>query len=313
MKLYQIKLFWNLLRPKTLLASICPVLVALLLYVKNTISLHENLTLLQKLNEICLAIKPVFLVTLACAVCLQILSNVINDYFDYKKGSDQKGRIGFLRPLAENLISIKQIQILISFFLVLALVFGVILVVNGGIFILIIGITAVISAFLYSATRFALSYLGIADIFCVFYYGILAVMGTFHLISVENPQYNLVDTVTNPTIIASGLVCGVIAAMVLMINNLRDENDDAIAGKKTLVVRFGKANAQKILLVYCFVMLIATFIAFSLSFTNLISVFAILLFGKIRKDSGKKYNKSLFMAGLLDLVFVFLVLLETIL
>lgn len=313
MNLYQVKLFWNLLRPKTLLVSICPVLIALLLFVKQEIDLQENLTFLQKLSEIYHAINPIFLITLACSVCLQILSNVINDYFDYKKGSDQKGRIGFLRPLAENLISVKQIQILISFFLVLALFFGVILVVKGGIFILIIGISAVISAFLYSATRFALSYLGIADIFCVFYYGILAVMGTFHLMSVENPQYNLENTVMNPTITAIGLVCGVIAAMVLMINNLRDENDDRIAGKKTLVVRLGKANAQKILLLYVFVMLISTFIAFSLSFTNLISVFAVLLYGKIRTDSGKKYNKSLFMAGLLDLVFVFLVFLEVVL
>lgn len=288
----EIKKWWNIIRPKTLFASLCPVISALLLSINQT--RFDRRTIL------------IFVIVLLCALSLQILSNLINDYYDYKKGADKKGRVGFKRALAEGVIKVDQVRRAIYLTLALSILLGIVLICFGGVPILLIGVSAIIFAWLYTATNHSLSYLGIADVFCFLYYGIFAVCGTHYLLT-DVPLF------TNKSVVCVGAICGLISMMVLMINNLRDIEDDRQVGKKTLPVRFGKQFGEYAILIYSLLMLALSFLAFGLSLTNIIFIPAYMLYQEIASAVGEKYNKCLFKAGLLNLFFVFLLILEVLL
>ncbi len=161
-------LWFRIIRPQTLFASLCPVLVGLLVahtFIGDTTSLG-HLTAL---------------VTILCALALQILSNLINDYYDYKRGTDKQGRVGFKRALAEGMVREGEMRTACYLTLACALLLGAMLCYIGRWVILAIGVTAILFAWLYTATPYSLSYLGIADIFVFLYYGVIASFGTVWL------------------------------------------------------------------------------------------------------------------------------------
>ena len=71
--------------------------------------------------------KLTALLTVLCALALQILSNLINDYYDYKRGTDKQGRVGFKRALAEGLVNEKEMLLACLVTLAICLILGVIL------------------------------------------------------------------------------------------------------------------------------------------------------------------------------------------
>ena len=148
-----IGLWFRIVRPQTLAASLCPVMAALIAMPSPVTS------------------ATVAAVTIVCALALQILSNLINDYYDFVRGTDQKGRAGFKRALAEGEVSKRQMQCAYLTTLALSEACGLFLVVHGGWVIIDIGVSALLFAWLYTATRHSLSYLGVADIFVFLYYG----------------------------------------------------------------------------------------------------------------------------------------------
>ena len=206
-------LWFKIIRSHTLFASFCPVLVGLM---------AEGVSS-----------WGVAAVTLLCALSLQILSILINDYYDFRRGSDKAGRVGPSRALAEGKVT--EVQMLRAVFvtLVLCLVSGLYLVFRGGWPILLIGLASLLFAWLYTATRFALSYLGIADVFVFLFYGVVASAGTAYL---QMHGFSW-------TAFHAGAVCGLISMCLLIINNLRDIDDDRAAGKRTFPVRL--ANGQE--------------------------------------------------------------------
>lgn len=146
-------IWFRIIRPQTLFASLVPVLVGL------------------KVCGVCH--WPVAVATAACALLLQILSNLINDYYDFLRGTDKAGRAGFKRALAEGEVSEKAMRNACFITAALACAVGLYLVIIGGWVILAIGLSALLFAWLYTATSHSLSYLGIADIFVFLYYGVI--------------------------------------------------------------------------------------------------------------------------------------------
>ncbi len=284
-----IKLWLSIIRPKTLFASLCPVLVAFILAASEAIMV-DNFPL-------------IFAITLVCSLGLQILSNLINDYFDFVRGSDKKGRVGPKRALAEGLVDKHQMKNAIEFTILICVLCGSFLVYQAGVKILAIGVSAIICAYMYTATRFSLSYLGIADIFVFVFYGVLAVCGTFFLLTDE-------CLFCMPKVLYASFVCGLISMMLLMINNLRDIQDDKAAGKKTIPVRFGKTAAEIIFLVYVLLCGVFSYLAFGLSIPVLILLPALALFVEVLLAKKEKYNKCLMQTGLLNIIYVILVLLH---
>ena len=282
----KILLWLRIIRPQTLFASLVPVLVGLIIASNSQPSGTFELNALTAV------------ITVICALSLQILSNLINDYYDFIRGSDKAGRAGFKRALAEGEVSVEQMRRACFITLAVALITGLYLVIEGGWPILLAGVTAIIFAWLYTATSHSLSYLGIADIFVFLYYGVIASCGTTYL---QTHTFCL-------TSFHAGAVCGLISMCVLMINNLRDIESDRAAGKRTLPVRLGKHGAEAVMAVEVLLMPLFAYLAFGLSIPMLIGPAAIILFVAVLKARGAQYNKCLLCTGLMNVLYYILII-----
>ena len=276
-------LWFKVIRPHSLFASCCPVLVGLM---------AEGVSS-----------WGVAAVTLCCALFLQILSNLINDYYDFRRGADKAGRVGPSRPLAEGKVT--EVQMLRAVFvtLVLCLVSGLYLVFRGGWPILLIGLASLLFAWLYTATRFALSYLGIADVFVLLFYGVVASTGTTYL------QIHRFSAVS----FNAGAVCGLISMCLLIINNLRDIEDDRSVGKRTFPVRFGKRAGEIGMLVVVLSMPLFAWMAFGLDWPLLVIFPAFALFVATLRAEGRQYNRLMLGSGFTNLIYTGLCLLSVLL
>lgn len=275
----KIKLWFGICRPRTLFASICPVLMGFIAVGGMP--------------------RPVVAaVTLLCGVSLQVLSNLINDYYDFRRGSDKAGRVGPSRALAEGLVAEVQMRRACLIALGLSVAEGIYLVLTGGWVILAIGVLSIFFAWIYTATPHSLSYLGIADIVCFLFYGPVATVGTAWL---QTGRFSL-------TALLLGCVCGCVAVCVLATNNIRDIEDDRAVGKRTFPVRFGKNAAR----VGVALMLVGAEAFALLALKGSPSVWLMLvpfgvsvfLYVRLLKAQGAQYNLCLFRFGLLNACYV---------
>lgn len=207
------KIWVEAARPKTLAAAFVPVLVG------ATIAYQHEL-----INWMATT------VALICAFLIQIGTNFANDYFDFVKGADTEERIGFERATAKGLISPKTMLNATIICMALAFVFGLYLVWVGGTVVLIIGLLSLLFGVLYTGGPFPLGYNGLGDLFVFIFFGIVAVMTTYYV----NTLAWSVDTFW------ASLAVGALCTNILVVNNLRDVEQDKIAGKKTLGVLFGE-------------------------------------------------------------------------
>ena len=242
-----------------------------------------------------------FFFTVLSALSIQIATNLFNDIIDFKKGTDTGERLGPERVSQRGLLKEKSIWLMSCFFCFMALVFGFPLVLRGGIFIALLGLCSLFLAYFYTGGKKALSYTGLGDIFCLFFFGIFAVTGTYYLQTLSLSVLSLI----------SGLQMGFLAVTLLAINNLRDSQEDRRAEKKTLAVRFG----DSFVLFEITVCLILTYIlqfyyfdrdfylSFYLPFLTLPWVLRILHQVFVFRNEKKKLNFCLHQLSFLQLIF----------
>ena len=204
-------------RPKTLPAAAAPVIIGTAMAYGDGV--HHF---------------PAAAAALVGALLLQVLANLVNDYADFKKGTDDPDRIGPLRVTQAGLVTPKQMKGAIGLTIGLTLVLGLYLVYRGGWPIALIGLLSIVSGVLYTAGPYPLGYLGLGDFFVLVFFGPVAVGGTYYVQALS----------INWVIILAGLAPGLFSVGILTVNNLRDIENDRKAGKKTLAVRFGKAFAM---------------------------------------------------------------------
>ncbi|MDO4180338.1 MAG: 1,4-dihydroxy-2-naphthoate polyprenyltransferase [Bacteroidales bacterium] len=164
------------------------------------------------------------------AFLMQIDANLINDYFDFMKGSDREDRLGPERACAQGWITPNAMKRGMMIVTAAACLIGSLLLVYGGAEMIPVGILCVIFAFLYTAGPYPLAYHGWGDVLVIVFFGFVPVGCTF---------YVMCHDWTWPVSIVS-LACGLIIDTLLMVNNYRDREQDAQSGKKTLVVRLGE-------------------------------------------------------------------------
>lgn len=203
-------------RPKTLPAAIIPVMVGTALA-----AAHRSADLGKA--TICLLF----------ALLVQIGTNFANDYFDFVKGADTAGRVGPRRAVAAGLIAPKTMLLATGLVLGVAFAVGLLLVREGGWLLLPIGVGSILCALAYTGGPFPLGYRGLGDVFVFLFFGLVAVDTTFYV-----QTGGLAPDAT-----ACAAAIGLLAANILVVNNYRDAETDALAGKKTLVVRFGRKFA----------------------------------------------------------------------
>ncbi len=199
-------------RPKTLPAAIAPVVVgAAAAFGDGTFSPLPALA------------------ALLSSLLLQVGVNLANDYFDFGRGVDTPDRKGPVRVTQAGLIPPAHVRRgMIATFAAAALV-GVYLIVRGGAPILVVGIASILSALAYSGGPWPLASLGVADLFVFVFFGPVAVCGTYFV------QAGAVSG----TAAAASIAPGLLITAILVVNNLRDIETDARAGKRTLAVRLG--------------------------------------------------------------------------
>jgi 1,4-dihydroxy-2-naphthoate octaprenyltransferase len=185
----------------------------------------------------------VFALCLITTLSLQILSNLANDYGDSEKGTDNDERIGPKRAVQQGLLSFKEIKAGIVVAVILSLVFGSALVTEAtkgldmsyGIFFFILGLGAIAAAIKYTVGKGAYGYMGLGDVFVLLFFGIVGVCGSYYLMA---HQFHY-------SVLLPAFTIGAFASGVLNMNNLRDRESDAKAGKNSLVVKIGALNAKR--------------------------------------------------------------------
>ena len=176
-----------------------------------------------------------FIMTLGCALLIQIGTNLFNDANDGERGADGPDRIGPLRITGAGLAQPKQVRRAAIACFVAALLAGVYLVVVGGMPILVIGLVSLVSGYAYSSGRRPLSHGPFSEVYVIVFFGLVAVAGSNYLQSGQLPD---------DAVLLTGIAIGCYAAAVLLVNNLRDTAADIRAGRKTLAIRLGTPRAQ---------------------------------------------------------------------
>jgi 1,4-dihydroxy-2-naphthoate octaprenyltransferase len=169
------------------------------------------------------------LAALGGALLLQIGANFANDVYDYEKGADTAERLGPTRAVQAGLISPAAMKRGMFVAFGLALLLGIYLMSVAGPVILAIGIASILSAIAYTGGPYPLGYNGLGDLFVFVFFGIVAVCGTVFVQLGRVPELAL----------WCSLPVGALATAILVVNNLRDREQDARVGKRTLAVRWG--------------------------------------------------------------------------
>ena len=174
------------------------------------------------------------LVCLLTALLLQIGSNLANDVFDFERGTDTAERAGPIRVTQAGLLTPSQVKMGMLVVFGLAGLCGLYLAWLGGWPIILLGIAAIVSAIAYTGGPFPLGYYGLGDLFVFLFFGLASVAGTYFI------QAGYVS----PAAWWMAVPPGLIITAILVVNNLRDLENDRKAGKRTLAVILGEKGTR---------------------------------------------------------------------
>lgn len=204
-------------RPRTLPAAVAPVMVG------SALAWRDH------------AFDPA-----AAALCLgfallvQIGTNFANDYYDYVRGADTAARVGPRRAVAAGWVTPRTMHRAMWTVFAAAFACGLGLLAWGGPWLLVVGIASIVCGIAYTGGPWPLGYNGLGDVFVFVFFGLVAVGATYFVQA---------GALAGDVWLAA-VPIGLLAANILVVNNYRDAATDAVAGKRTLVVRFGRRAAR---------------------------------------------------------------------
>jgi 1,4-dihydroxy-2-naphthoate octaprenyltransferase len=281
------QVWWLAARPRTLTASLVPIVVGLSIAPPRT-----------------LADAGVALATILSALCIQVGVNFANDCFDAEAGIDTAERLGPVRAVQAGLVSPRDMKRAFVLVLGLAALFAVPLLVRGGVPILAVGVVSMLCAWAYAGGPRPLASLGLGDLFVFVFFGIVPVVGTVYL-QVEPGRGPLFADYLRAALFFS-IPVGLLAVAILVVNNLRDIETDRAAGKLTTAVRFGEPATRR---AYALLVGIAVLLALPLApvapgvlLTLLAAPLAVRTVRNLRARTGRALNASLGETARLQLV-----------
>lgn len=205
------------IRPKTLPASVSPVLVGYGVAVAVG-RFHWGAAL----------------AALFTALLLQIGSNLVNDVADYQRGADTEERLGPVRVTQTGLLAPGQVWAGVGVTFGLAALLGVYLAAIGGWPVILVGLASILAATIYTVGPFPLAYHGLGDLFVMIFFGFVGVGGTAYVVAGEVP----------PIAWLGGLGVGSLTTAILVVNNIRDSETDRKAGRRNIVVTYGRRGGE---------------------------------------------------------------------
>jgi 1,4-dihydroxy-2-naphthoate polyprenyltransferase len=205
-------------RPRTLPAAVAPVLVGTALAGQES---HFHAA-----RFVCALIASVF---------IQIGTNLANDYSDARRGADTEDRLGPVRVTAGGLMPPRQVLVGTYVAFGVAVVAGIYLTAVAGWQLLLVGAASIAAGVLYTGGPRPYGYEGLGELFVFLFFGIVAVAGSYFVQTkhLEAEAFGLAVPV------------GLLAAAILMVNNIRDIDTDRRAGKRTLAVKLGRTRARR--------------------------------------------------------------------
>ena len=206
-------------RPRTLPAAVAPVLVG------SACALHAG----------GFAALPA-LAALLVALLLQVGTNFVNDWGDFRRGADGPDRVGPARAVAAGWITPRAMALGRAMAFAAAALLGIYLTLRGGPLALALGVLSIAAGVAYTAGPFPLAYRGLGEVFVFAFFGPVAVCGT------ELVQRGSVSKLA----LAASVPVGLLAAAILVVNNVRDVDTDTRAGKRTIAVRLGAARTRRL-------------------------------------------------------------------
>ena len=246
----------------------------------------------------------VFVLCLVFAVLAQIASNFGNEYYDFKRGFDKVGRDGPRRGVTEGDITPGAMKTATFMTLGLACIVGLSLVFWGGWWLIAAGILIALGVLAYSTGPFPLSHHGLGEVAVIFFFGIVPVNLTFYVMS------GYFDT----SVLLGSISIGLMGANVLLVNNIRDIDDDRAVGKHTLAVLTGKRFTSLLYLLNgwaaAYLMGSAWYIVGSFFVPGVYIVLHTLLWYQVTRRTGRALNPLLGMTACLMFVYALAFLLS---
>lgn len=240
------------------------------------------------------------LAALFVALLLQIGSNLANDVYDYERGADAGERHGPMRVTQSGLLTPAQVKVGMGVVFGLSALLGLYLAFAAGWVVILIGLTAILSAITYTGGPFPLGYYGLGDLFVFIFFGVVAVTGTYFV------QAGSVSVAAW----WMSLPIGWLIVNILVVNNLRDIDADRAAGKHTLAVRFGVRGSRVqyiVLLIASYLILPGLALPGILPWTSLLAWLSFPLgwrtWQTVRKQAGHPLNAALAGTGRTTLVY----------
>jgi 1,4-dihydroxy-2-naphthoate polyprenyltransferase len=204
-------------RPRTLFASVAPVLVGTALALQA-----GEFHLLPALAA------------LLVAVAIQIGTNFANDLGDYRRGADTAERVGPTRVTSAGLLTPRQVAAGMWTAFGVAAAAGLYLVTVGGWPVLVAGIASIAAGIAYTAGPLPLGYYGLGDLAVFIFFGLVGTIGSYYVQALA----------ITPLAVVCAVPVGALITAILVVNNLRDADTDRTAGKRTLAVLLGRRGAR---------------------------------------------------------------------
>ena len=273
-------------RPRTLPAAVAPVLVGTAL--AATEGTFRPLT---------------FVAAMLGSVFIQVGTNLSNDYSDARRGADTEDRLGPVRVTAGGLVPPRQVLVATYVAFGLAVVAGAYLIATAGWELLLVGAASILAGVLYTGGPRPYGYEGLGEVFVFLFFGVVAVTGSY---------FAQTEQLTWEAFVLAVPV-GLLAAAILVVNNVRDLETDRRAGKRTLAVRLGRARARGLYAAMVYVAFACALLPWLLGSEELSAWLALALVAlplavpvvtivRSRTD-GPSLNGALARTGMLQLVF----------
>lgn len=239
------------------------------------------------------------LICLLFALTAQVGCNFANEFYDFKAGLDKPGRVGPRRGVTEGDITPREMERAMGLTFLIAILLGCSLIYWGGWWLVPAGIFILMGALSYSAGPFPLSRNGLGEIAVVIFFGIIPVSLTFWL---QAGYYSYRD-------MFAGIAIGLIASNILIVNNYRDCDEDAAAGKITTAVIFGRKAMSNVYLANGLIAIALTWVLWTraglwtLVLPGIYLILHVGLWQFIRRHDGAILTKALGMTAILMLFF----------
>jgi 1,4-dihydroxy-2-naphthoate octaprenyltransferase len=177
-----------------------------------------------------------FLAALVGAMFIQVGTNLSNDYSDARRGADAEDRLGPVRVTAGGLVPPRRVLLATYISFGVAVLAGIYLIVVAGWQLVLVGAASILAGVLYTGGPRPYGYEGLGELFVFLFFGIVAVAGSY-FVQVKHLDWEA---------FALAVPVGLLAAAILVVNNVRDIETDRRAGKRTLAVRLGRTRTRSL-------------------------------------------------------------------